>query len=83
MVYEIGVEYSALDAEPIRSTRDEARYKILGKKLEVAKENKLTFLFCVGLILGAGALMMWYGFRKWHKEIQPFQDEISRLNLLK
>ena len=27
--------------------------------------------------------MMLYGFKKWHTEVQPIQDEIARLNLKK
>jgi hypothetical protein len=40
-------------------------------------------MFCLSVIIAAGCFMVWYGFKKWHTEVQPVQDEIARLSLLK
>ncbi|MDN3555773.1 hypothetical protein [Halomonas maura] len=83
LVFEIAVEYETLKVDPVRSVSDETRFLILDRKLEIAKNNKTFFLVCLGVIIGLGLLMIWYGFKKWHTEIQPLQDEIARLSLKK
>lgn len=83
LAFEVAVEYETLKADPMRSVADEARFTVLEKKLEIAGLNKKTFMFCLGVIITIGSFMVWYGFRKWHTEVQPVQDEIARLNLLK
>ena len=83
LAYEIAVEYQVLKENPVRSISEETQFQLLQRKLEIARKNKMVFLFGIGAIIGGGLLMMGYGFRKWHKDIQPIQDEIARLNLLK
>jgi hypothetical protein len=83
LVFEVGVEYELLNANPVREVSEEARFQLLKKKLEVSKSNKLFFLSGLGVLIGIGVSMMGYGFKKWHMEIQPIQDEIAKLNLKK
>lgn len=83
LVFEFGVEYETLKADPVRSISQEARFQILQKKLEVAREDKNLFLISLGVVIGIGIFMMSYGFKKWHTEVQPIQDEMARLNLKK
>jgi hypothetical protein len=37
----------------------------------------------IRILAGAAFWMMVYGFFKWHREIQPVQDEIAKLQLEK
>jgi hypothetical protein len=83
LLFEIAVEYETLKVDQVRSVPQEARYQILQKKIEIAKEDKSFFMRSLRLIAGIGTVMMWYGFKKWHTEVQPIQDEIVRLNLIK
>ncbi len=83
LVFEVGVEYELLNANPVREVSEEARFQLLKKKLEVSKSNKLFFLSSLGVLIGIGVSMMGYGFKKWHMEIQPIQDEMAKLNLKK
>ncbi|PCJ28216.1 MAG: hypothetical protein COA96_01535 [SAR86 cluster bacterium] len=83
LVFDIAVEYETLKIDPVRSGSDETRFLILDRKLEIAKKNKTFFLICLSIIIGLGFLLVWYGFKKWHTEIQPLQDEIARLSLKK
>jgi hypothetical protein len=81
LAFEIAVEYETLKADPVRSVSEEVRFQVLQKKLEIAKNDKNTFLFGLAAVIGVGILMVWYGFKKWHTEVQPIQDEMARLNL--
>jgi hypothetical protein len=83
LAFEIAVEYQELKADPVRSVRDDARFQVLQRKLEIAKMDKNTFLFGLSVVIGVGVLMVGYGFKKWHTEVQPIQDEIARLTLKK
>lgn len=83
LLFEIAVEYETLKADPVRTVSQEARFQVLQKKIEIAGKDKALFLSGLGGVIGIGILMVWYGFRKWHTEVQPIQDEISRLTLKK
>ncbi|MES9901110.1 MAG: hypothetical protein ABW168_00340 [Sedimenticola sp.] len=83
LVVEIAVEYKILEADPIRTLSQETRFQILQRQLEVAIKNKHFFLSSLGVVILIGIIMMGYGFRKWHTEIQPLQDEMARLCLKK
>jgi len=83
IAYKNAVEYEVLKADPLRSLPQEARFKILTKQFEIAVQNKDMFNSFLGVFIGIGLLMIFYGFRKWHLEIQPIQDEILRLNIKK
>lgn len=83
LAFEVAVEYETLKADPVRSVPEEARLLVLDRKLEIATINKRIFMVCLAIILAAGLGMMWYGFKKWHTEVQPVQDEIARLTLEK
>ena len=83
LVFKIAVEYETLKADPVRSIPDETRFQVLKRKMQIAKQNKDVFLYSLGAVIALGFLMVFYGFRKWHTEIQPIQDEMARLNLKK
>jgi len=83
LAFGITVEYETLKADPVRTVSQEARFQVLQKKLEIAKSNKNFYTICLGVIIGVGILMIGYGFKKWHTEVQPVQDEIARLSLQK
>lgn|SRR5690554_5526708 len=83
LIFDVAVEYETLKVDPVRSVADEARFKLLERKLEIAVLNKKTFLLCLAALFAGGGLMVFYGFKKWHTEVQPVQDEIAKLSLLK
>ncbi|BBB24869.1 hypothetical protein [Amphritea japonica] len=82
-VFDVGVEYETLRADPARTVLQETRFNFLQKKLEVAQDNKKFYLYSLGGVIAIGIFMMFYGFKKWHTEVQPIQDEIARLSLEK
>ncbi len=83
LAFEVAVEYETLKANPVRSVSEETRFLVLQKKLEIAKTNKNVLLSGLGIVIGVGIFMVGYGFKKWHTEIQPLQDEMARLSLKK
>lgn len=83
LVYETGVEYAVLESTPSRSVAQEARFKMLDKRLEVAQKDKEFYASSLSIVMGLGVVMLIYGFWKWHAEVQPIQDEMARLTLKK
>ncbi|NOH82148.1 hypothetical protein F0231_20785 [Vibrio sp. RE86] len=85
LVYDLTVEYKKLIhiPEEVRSLEDTARVQIIESKLKVSQSNKNFFIACIGVIIAIGSLMVGYGFRTWHKVIQPMQDELTRLSIKK
>jgi len=60
-----------------------ARRQILERLVEVEKSDK-TFLNCAASVLAAaGFFLMVVGFGRWHKYIQPRQDELLDLQIRK
>lgn len=83
LAFEIAVEYETLKADPMRSVSQEARFQVLEKKLEIAVSDKKVFSYGLAVVIAFGFIMVWYGFKKWHTEVQPIQDQIARLTLEK
>lgn len=83
LAFAIAVEYETLKADPARSVSQETRFQVLEKKLEIARSDKKFFSYGLGVVIGLGLIMVWYGFKRWHTEVQPIQDEIARLTLEK
>lgn len=77
------VELEELKAMPAPTKRDVARRDILLRQIEVTKQDKNFYKWACAVIGGIGTLGMVVGFTKWHREIQPMLDEISRLQLTK
>lgn len=77
------VELETLKALPHTSPVDEVRKQVLQRKIEIASDDKKTLQAGCGLLAGFAVVGLVYGFRKWHSEIQPVQDELARLQLRK
>lgn len=59
------------------------RKALLEKLIEVAKKDRTTIEILLTAVTVIGGLGVLYGFRKWHKEIQPIQDEMLQLQVEK
>lgn len=57
------------------------RIKLLERKLEITESDKEFFKNALGVILGMSALLMIYGFGKWHLIIQPVLDKTAKVQL--
>lgn len=79
---------SALDLESVKAIAqptppDIAKRELLSKLITVAKSDKDFLGNCLAAITAAGFWLAFYGFYKWHKNIQPIQDEMLELQLEK
>lgn len=77
------VDLEELKSLPTPSVRESARRQILQRQIDIAIGDRKYFEWiCIGLST-LGFFGMFYGFQKWHKEVQPKLDEISELQLQK
>ena len=63
-------------------TRSElVRLALLERQKEIAISDRKFFQWPLGAILAAGGYLLWYGYSKWQKLVQPRLDEMSRTEL--
>ncbi|HOI52754.1 MAG TPA: hypothetical protein PLN02_10290 [Azonexus sp.] len=83
LIFTSSIEYETLKTIEKPTTVEVAKREGIEKRVEVALADKTFFLRALGVIAALGMLTMAYGFLKWHREIQPIQDETARLQLAK
>lgn len=74
-------EVEALKQLETRTPQQDLRKALLERMLEVANENKGYFNKALGALIGLSICGMFYGFRKWHLDVQPVVDEAARVQL--
>ncbi|MGD0015951.1 MAG: hypothetical protein ABSC38_00280 [Verrucomicrobiia bacterium] len=62
---------------------DAAKKLVLEKRRELAVSDRKFFEIALVVIIVGSVFLMIYGFGKWHKEVQPIQDEMAQLQLKK
>lgn len=83
LVFQAAIELEVIRQIPNPSLVDVTKTHVLEKRLEIAASDKKTFIVGSGIIAGISVILMFYGFGKWHKDVQPIQDEIVKLQLEK
>jgi hypothetical protein len=83
LVFHTIVEQETLNVVMQPTVTQQAKKIVLQRKLEIALADKLFFQIAAGIFLFAGGYLTYYGFKRWHTEIQPLQDEITRLSIQK
>jgi len=82
-IFEIVVELETLKSLPNPNAVDVVKKGVLERKLEIVKSDKQFYKYAVAAIVAIATLMMLFGFERWHKQIQPLQDEVAKLQLEK
>ena len=77
----IEVELIKQIAKP--SDVDLAKKIVLDKRLQIAMADRSFLYHALGALGGVAMFLMTYGFWKWHRDVQPLQDEITQLQLKK
>lgn len=77
------IESEALKVIEKPTSAEIAKLQGTEKRVEIALADKKFFLGALGVIAAGGIFSMMYGFIKWHREIQPIQDEMALLQLAK
>jgi hypothetical protein len=62
---------------------DQAKKLADDKRREIAISNRTWGIRLLSGVSTVGILLMAYGFWKWHREVQPVQDEMAKLQLEK
>jgi len=62
---------------------DQAKKIAADKRREIAISNRTWGIRLLGGVGGIGMILVAYGFWKWHRDVQPVQDEMARLQLEK
>lgn len=75
------VEIETLKHETNQSPPQRVRQAALERKMEIAKADKGFFLLALGILMSGALLTMFYGFRKWHLEVQPVADKMAKVQL--
>lgn len=57
------------------------RIAVLEKRVEIANSDHRAIPYVLGTISGISVLLIYYGFRRWHTEIQPLIDESAKVQL--
>jgi hypothetical protein len=83
LVFSSAIEYEILKAIEKPTATEIAKRQGIEKRVEIALADKKFFLYALGVLSGFGMLAMIYGFTKWHRDIQPIQDETAKLQLEK
>jgi len=83
LIFETIIEQETLNVIIQPTVTQQAKKRVLQRKLEIALSDKLFFQVVAGIFLSAGGYMTYYGFKRWHNEIQPLQDEITKLSIQK
>ncbi|KQU85365.1 hypothetical protein ASC78_08420 [Variovorax sp. Root318D1] len=79
---------SLIDLEAVKSVEkptaaDTIKRQLLERLIDVAKSDKDYFNNSLSGLATVGFLLMGFGFFKWHREIQPLQDEMLSLQVAK
>jgi hypothetical protein len=77
------VELEELESIATPSPKELAKRAVIERQMELAKSDRQVF-YWGGIALGVmGAIGMMFGFERWHSVIQPKQDELVELQLMK
>jgi len=79
---------SLIDLEAVKSLEkptaaDTIKKQLLERLIDVAKSDKDYFNNSLSGLAAVGFFLMGFGFFKWHREIQPLQDEMLSLQVAK
>jgi hypothetical protein len=74
-------ESESLNQITQRSLAESAKLAVLQRRIEIAKADKSGMTYLLGGVGAIGGLVMAYGFRKWHTEIQPTNDRMAKVQL--
>ena len=75
------VEVETLKQEKTPTLPQQVRRAALERKMEVAKSDRKFFLYALATLIGCSSWSMFYGFKKWHTEVQPILDETAKVQL--
>jgi len=82
-MYLVAVELEELKSLSAPSVRQSAKRAVLELQIEVTKSDRRTYSWGGVILAAIGTMGVMFGFRRWHSVIQPKQDELVELQLMK
>ncbi|HHF0511871.1 TPA: hypothetical protein ACPHTW_004541 [Vibrio antiquarius] len=70
------VELKVLSSLSKLTPEQSARKEVLEAKEVIDTSDKKTYMSAISLFLALSLLLLAFGFYRWHKKIQPLQDEL-------
>ena len=83
LVFQAIIENESLKHIANPSPVEKAREQVLQKRVELAIADKNFSMHALAVITLVALASMAIGFWKWHRDVQPVQDEIAELQLKK
>ena len=83
LIFQTVVELETINSLPTLSRIEKIKKQVIERKLEIVKSDKEFYEYASYVLVVIGTLMTLFGFDRWHKQIQPVQDEITKLQLEK
>ena len=77
------VEYAAIKQISNPSPVDQAKMNSLEKRIQIAVADDKFYSSAIGSFLVISIILICYGFWKWHRDVQPIQDDMVRLQIEK
>lgn len=81
IIFSTVVELETLKEQPNPSNTVLAKIAGLERQKEIALKNRTFYEWVLGGLSGLSVWLGFYGFRRWHKDIQPVIDEMQRVQL--
>lgn len=81
-IYQLIRDYHAIQTDNAEQVESPLA-GVIEKLIEIQGSNKRFFLNVLHLTIIGSIWLMWHGFRQWRDVIQPKQDELLDLQILK
>lgn len=81
LVFSAVVEIETLKQDPVPSASRKMRIAALEQQLNLSQSDRKFYLKALSLLAALSAVGIYYGFKKWHMEVQPVIDEGARVHL--
>ena len=75
------VELETLSQEKNLSSPQQVRKDSIQRMIEVSHSDKQFYLVFIAGLISISGFGMFYGFKKWHTEVQPVIDETAKVQL--
>lgn len=81
LVFSAVVEIETLKQDPVPSASQKMRIAALERQLDLSQSDRNFYKLALSVLVTFSIFGMFYGFKKWHAEVQPVIDESARIQL--
>ena len=81
LVFFAVVEIETLKQDPVPSASQKMRIAALERQLDLSQSDRNFYKVALSFLVTFSIFGIFYGFKKWHMEVQPVIDESARIQL--